>query len=585
MLVQFIKYLNFFFFYNRKNIYLTILFIILIFLLALLELISLALLSIFALIISNSDTTFLKKYQYNLLDINLFESENFLILIIFFFIFKNLYASFIEYFKSKFISESFVDFHKKNLKNFLENDYAKYKLINSPDFSKIINFSLERMYIGFAESLYALINETFVFFAIIILIAVATSPLIILGACILSFFYFIIFSYMKIIISQNAIKYSNNSSKIFQISSNIFDGFKEIRIFNKEREFYKFFNRHISDLGRTWFINRFFISAAKYFNELTIVCLLSLTIIFLNYINFSFKIFDITFAAFCIAIIRLYPNLTKIQNVLASINSTFPFAKEVKIFYEKSKKNSNNNRKANKIILNKKNITITLKNISFKYKDRNVLNNVNLKLYSGSKYFIYGQSGSGKTTILEVLAGLLKPSSGNVKINGIKVENINLKESNLISYVPQNPYFLNETIFNNITLFDDLNSENIAKTKKALTLSQLDYLNKNFEKNLKKTIGDKANQLSSGQKQRLSFARAIYRDSKIILMDEPTSNLDSKSEQKLMMNLFKLAKDKILIFISHNLKFYKKFDQVYLLKNSKLKKVNAKKISIIENLL
>jgi ABC-type bacteriocin/lantibiotic exporter with double-glycine peptidase domain len=162
---------------------------------------------------------------------------------------------------------------------------------------------------------------------------------------------------------------------------------------------------------------------------------------------------------------------------------------------------------------------------------------------------------------------------------------MNIEESNLISYVPQNPYFLNETIFNNITLFDDLNSENIAKTKKALTLSQLDYLNKNFEKNLKKTIGDKANQLSSGQKQRLSFARAIYRDSKIILMDEPTSNLDSKSEQKLMMNLFKLAKDKILIFISHNLKFYKKFDQVYLLKNSKLKKVNAKKISIIENLL
>lgn len=198
------------------------------------------------------------------------------------------------------------------------------------------------------------------------------------------------------------------------------------------------------------------------------------------------------------------------------------------------------------------NKSIIFKDVSFKYKERHVLNKINLELKKSNFIGIIGPSGSGKTTLIDLICGLHQNFSGKILI-----DNINNKDIDLVSwrenigYVPQDPYFFNDTIKNNIIFTNPSFSKN--DLERAINQSSCEEFINNYEEREYFIVGEGGSKLSGGQRKRVSLARALIHNPKIIILDEPTAGLDREAEYsilKILKNLTKL--NKTIIFISHN---------------------------------
>ena len=585
MIKQYIKNLNYFFFIDKNSKFKAINLIIFIFLSSILELIAISLLALFVLILSGSNTKELINSSY-IPDFINFNGYSFFFIILIFFVFKNLFFSLIEYNKSKYLSTLFAKFHKINIKNFLNLNYFDYKKLKSSDFSKNINFSSERTFIGLGEGFFSILNEFFIFFMILIVLSLSISYYVFLGGALIATIYITLFIKIKTITKNLGNQYSENATKIFSTSQGIFRGFKEIRIFGKENHFIKFFNNSIIPFAQSWMLTRFILNILKYINETIIICLIVVVIILLKIFNIPFDNIDFSFAAFAIAIIRLYPNLSKIQNTLTSITITLPVSNELRTFSEEIlKTNVSDFNVSNKSHLNALETKIQLDKISFNYENRKILQNINLNFDEKKKYFIYGPSGSGKTTLLEIICGLLEPTEGKLYISNKEIQSRDLTNSELVTYVPQEPYLVEGNLFDNVSMFDDKNDLNIKKFETAVRDCSLSDLIENINDGFILKIKENGANLSSGQKQRIALARAFYKNRKIIVLDEPTSNLDKKTEELFMKNLFNISKDKILIFVSHNLNYYDSFDEIYLLKEGKIQITENNNLKKLKDLL
>jgi len=208
---------------------------------------------------------------------------------------------------------------------------------------------------------------------------------------------------------------------------------------------------------------------------------------------------------------------------------------------------------------------IEFRNISFSYTNTNtVLSNLSLNIKKGQKVAIVGPTGSGKSTIIELLFKFYKPVSGEILIDGINISEIdNSSLRNLISYVDQNNWISNDTIQNNITL------GNTKISKKEIIDASIKSNSNSFIENLADQynyrVGDEGKLLSGGQKQRLSIARAIVKDSPILVLDEATSALDSKTENLVQSAIDKVSKGKTTIIIAHRLSTVQSADLIIVL--------------------
>ena len=225
--------------------------------------------------------------------------------------------------------------------------------------------------------------------------------------------------------------------------------------------------------------------------------------------------------------------------------------------------------------------TIDFKNINFNYTsnlDNKVLKNINIKINGGKMTALVGQSGSGKSTLLNLIPRIYDPKSGVINIDNQNIKNINLfslrKE---ISIVDQNVTLFDDTIFNNIK-YAKPNASNEEIYKAAEQAMCLDFIEK-LENKYEAMIGENGVRLSGGEKQRLSIARAFLKDSKIILLDEATSSLDSETEEKIQKALEKLIFNKTTVVIAHRLSTILNSDIIYLMdKGSVLVSGNHKEL-------
>ncbi len=225
--------------------------------------------------------------------------------------------------------------------------------------------------------------------------------------------------------------------------------------------------------------------------------------------------------------------------------------------------------------------TIDFKNINFNYtsnSDNKVLKNINIKINGGKMTALVGQSGSGKSTLLNLIPRIYDPKSGVINIDNQNIKNINLfslrKE---ISIVDQNVTLFDDTIFNNIK-YAKPNASNEEIYKAAEQAMCLDFVEK-LENKYEAMIGENGVRLSGGEKQRLSIARAFLKDSKIILLDEATSSLDSETEEKIQKALDKLIFNKTTVVIAHRLSTILNSDTIYLMdKGSVLVSGNHKEL-------
>ena len=278
-------------------------------------------------------------------------------------------------------------------------------------------------------------------------------------------------------------------------------------------------------------------------------------------------------ALFTLAAYRLMPSLQQVYAQLVQIRFSIP---ALDILYDDF--NSIESRHDHTFSLNKakplgmKN-HLELKNISFQYQnaDRKALDSVNIKINVMSKIGIVGSTGSGKSTAIDIILGLLKPSKGSLLVDGKEINNENLLSwQSTIGYVPQQIYLTDNSIAENIAFGLETSKIDYELVERAARIANLNEFVEGLPNSYQTKIGERGVRLSGGQRQRIGIARALYYDPEILVFDEATSSLDNITEQAVMDALHNVGEKKTVIIVAHRITTVKKCDQIFILENGEI---------------
>ena len=219
---------------------------------------------------------------------------------------------------------------------------------------------------------------------------------------------------------------------------------------------------------------------------------------------------------------------------------------------------------------------ICLKDITFKYPktSKSILKNINIEIQNQKSIGLIGPTGSGKTTIVDIILGLLEPQKGILEVDGKVISKNNLRSwQKNIGYVPQQIYLLDDTIAKNIAFgvnSNDINKETLEKVAKVANLH--DFVVTELPEKYETTVGERGVRLSGGQRQRIGIARALYNNPKILILDEATSALDNETEKAVMDAVNNIGKDITTVIIAHRMNTIKKCDKIYFVDKGEIKK-------------
>ena len=252
---------------------------------------------------------------------------------------------------------------------------------------------------------------------------------------------------------------------------------------------------------------------------------------------------------YAVAAYRIMPSINRIMIALNGINGTqytLPIVRQIKDFKEEESETKQT------VVFNKE---IMLDNISFKYPkaDSDLINNFNLTIKKGEVLGIRGQSGGGKTTLMNIILGFLTPTVGELKVDGVTIDNTNVKAwQKKLGYVQQEVYLLDATLAENIAFGIDEKDIDSEKINKVIEQASLTSLVDNLQKGINTMVGERGAQLSGGQRQRVGIARALYFNSEVLFFDEATSALDPQTEIEINESIKKLSYQGLtMVIIAH----------------------------------
>lgn len=223
---------------------------------------------------------------------------------------------------------------------------------------------------------------------------------------------------------------------------------------------------------------------------------------------------------------------------------------------------------------------LVLSGISYAYPrtKKNVIDDLSMSISKGTSVGFIGTSGAGKTTLSDIILGLLKPQSGEVLLDGVNIESVGREWNRIISYVPQSIYMVDASIRRNVAFGIDEKLIDDAKVWKALEMAQMKEFVEKLEAGIETKIGEWGVQLSGGQRQRIAIARALYNEPDIIVLDEATAALDNETENAVMESIEALQKVKTLIIVAHRLTTIRKCDVIYEIVDGKAIQRNKEEV-------
>ena len=265
-------------------------------------------------------------------------------------------------------------------------------------------------------------------------------------------------------------------------------------------------------------------------------------------------------SVFAVSALRVIPSISSITtsiqslhyNIKSTINALSSFLELKEVQFIKSLKSE--------LKINSHGF-FEIKNLSFSYNEKVIFDNFSCKIYTKSVTGIIGPSGRGKTTFLDIISGHLSPSSGFLLLDRDKIYFNERAWLSLIAYVPQVPYVFKDTIGNNIALGQNNDQLDPDKIINILKVNLYDFVSKT-KQGINYPISDDGSNLSVGQKQRLGIARALYKNTSIIIFDEPTSSLDEDNKNEFIKLIKNLKNEKTIIIISHDEKLIDICDNV-----------------------
>ncbi len=276
-------------------------------------------------------------------------------------------------------------------------------------------------------------------------------------------------------------------------------------------------------------------------------------------------------AAFAIGAQRLLPALQTVYSGWASIKTSFAYLDKVaKYILSTASPNITNN---SKVVPLKFSHRIKLENVEFKYSrdGASALKSISIEIPKGRRIGIIGSSGSGKSTLVDMLMALLEPTHGKLIIDDQEIDSKNRAawQAN-ICHVPQSVYLIDGTIEENIAFADNNADIDPIRVRNAAAMAQIDKFIDTLDQGYKSMVGERGIRLSGGQRQRIGIARALYRESQVLVFDEATSALDSETERSVMESIDGLSNELTIIMIAHRISTLSCCDQVISMKDGKI---------------
>ena len=362
-----------------------------------------------------------------------------------------------------------------------------------------------------------------------------------------------------------------NNEKIINYNLNLINGIKEILIFGKIKKILEQFNESLKSLENVDVKNGIVTTYPKVLLEQSVILIFIAIILLMSRMGETNDNIIVILSFYLAAAYRLVPSINKIFVSYQQIKFGKPSIPKIMEYYNLKKTNKFIEDHETKNSLEFKN-KIILKNISFSYKnDKNIFKDLNLEISKNKIIGIAGESGSGKSTIVNLLTGLIKSQKGNIIIDEKEINDplILRRYQNLFSITSQDTYLIDGSIKDNI-IFGSNEKVSNDRIKSSIKFARLDTTINNLSYGMDTYVGSNIKQLSSGQKQRISIARSIYSDREILIFDEATNALDKENEKYIFENLKNLKAKKTIIIISHDQDNLKICDYILRVENKKL---------------
>lgn len=476
-------------------------------------------------------------------------------LLCFLFIFKCCYALLSVYFINRFTMSYSRRLTKKLMTAYLSFPYEFHLDNNSSTLIRKSTYDVDMFTTSVTEILNFIVKMASTI-AIIIFLFIKDWRVTLILFVLLSLFSVLVIFVIRPYSKRIGVGLQQLNSNNYKYLSQAFNGIKESKISNSESYFTNVYDSNRIKINRNLLkrvvINNIPINTIEMVGMVGVCLALAVTIL----IGTKPEDIVVTFSVFAYAVVKLLPSVSVISSTL---NDLHFYSVSIKSLYDDIKA-SENTSYSEPITDNKKTLEfkneIIIDNVDFFYSslpEKKVLKNVSFKIKKNTSVAISGVSGAGKTTIIDIVLGLLPCRSGKVLCDGVDIkENMRGWRKN-ISYIPQNIYLSDDTIRNNVAFGVDTTSVDDEKIWDALEKAQLkDYVN-NLPKKLDTVIGERGIRMSGGQRQRIGIARAFFRNTNIIVFDEATSALDYETEKNILDHVSQYASDHTLIIITHRL--------------------------------
>jgi ABC-type multidrug transport system fused ATPase/permease subunit len=459
---------------------------------------------------------------------------------------------------------------KRFVESYLHQPYVWFLNKNSADLGKTILSEVSQVVAKGLKPLIEMIAKGMIALALIILLIVTDPQLALTIGFSLALAYFLIYLFsLKYLIKLGKQRLENNKLRFLRINE-AFGAIKEIKVGGHEEIYIDNYSKSSKTFARTQALAKIIAQIPRYALEGIAFGGIMLVILYLMSREGSFNNALPIISLYAFAGYRLLPALQQIYHSFTRISFMNPSLEELSSEFKNLKflKTKDSNDKLFPIK------SITLKNIYYRYpySDRTALEDVNLVIPAKSTVGIIGSTGSGKTTTVDIILGLLEAQKGTLEVDYTVITKQNFKIwQQSIGYVPQHIYLSDDSVAANIAfgiVHKNIDQNLVKKVSKIANLH--DFVTENLPQKYETIIGERGIRLSGGQRQRIGIARALYSNPQVIILDEATSALDNKTEELVMDGINSFKKDSTIIIIAHRLNTLRNCKIIYELEKGRV---------------
>ena len=503
--------------------------------------------------------------------------------LIFVYIIKNAFLFLEYYLQYRFVCNNRFLVQRQLLEVYLFRPYEFYLNATTGEITRIINTDVVNAF-NLLTTVLTFFTEIIVSGALIIIIFVIDPVMAALIGAVLGLIMLLIFKAVKPVLRRASQRYMKNVSLSNKWLLQSLNGIKDIKVSHKEDYFieeYAVYGKKAIDAEK---VNSVVTMLPRLLIEAVSISAVLAVILVLLAMGQEIDELVPQLAAFAFAAVRLLPSTTRISgavnqaafqepmldNLIKNLHAAKEYGRQRQIEQGEEEKKRREAAKSGRHLTYEKQFELSHIHFTYPGAEKKVLDDACMVIPAGASVGIVGVSGSGKTTAVDILLGLLKPQGGSVLTDGMDIRSDYDGWLSHLSYIPQTIYMLDDTIRANIAFGQQKNQIDDEKIRKAVQEAQLQEFADSLPQGLDTRVGERGVRLSGGQRQRIGIARALYTDPELVIFDEATSALDNETEAAIMESVNRLHGRKTLVIIAHRLTTIAECDYIFRVEDGKI---------------